>query len=121
MAEYQLTDTDNVIRTSDGAFIPNDPANRDRAEYEVWLSAGGEPDPANPLPEPEPRLVRKALIIDRLNTAGKLAAAYDILQSASLYDRQRWESRDAIYYNDPTLVAALTAAGADPAAILAPE
>ncbi|CAM5401069.1 hypothetical protein AFEL58S_02035 [Afipia felis] len=71
--------------------------------------------------EPEPRLVRKSIIIDRLNDAGKLEAAYAVLQSAPLYDRQRWESRDAIYFNDPTLLAALTAVGADPSVILAPE
>jgi hypothetical protein len=53
MAEYQLTATDVVIRTADGAFIPNDPANRDRAEYEQWLVDGGVPDPYVP-PEPAP-------------------------------------------------------------------
>ena len=53
MAEYQLTDTEVVIRTEDGAFIPNDPANRDRAEYEQWLEDGGVPDPYVP-PEPLP-------------------------------------------------------------------
>ena len=72
-------------------------------------------------PQPEPRLVRKSVIIDRLHDAGKLDAAYAVLQAAPLYDRQRWESRDAIYYNDPTMLAVLNAVGADPADILAPE
>lgn len=77
--------------------------------------------PVEPPPEPEPRLVRKAIIIDRLYAAGKLEAADEILKSMSLYDRQRWEVRDAVYFNDPTLVAALNAIGADPDVILAPE
>jgi hypothetical protein len=56
MADYQLTATDVVIRTGDGASIPADPANRDRAEYEAWLAAGGVPDPyvAPPPVAPKP-------------------------------------------------------------------
>jgi hypothetical protein len=44
MAEYQLSATDTIIRTADGANIPPDPANRDYEEYLLWVAAGGVPD-----------------------------------------------------------------------------
>ena len=53
MADYQLTATESVTRTADGASIPNDPANRDYAEYLQWVEDGGVPDPYVP-PEPLP-------------------------------------------------------------------
>ena len=53
MADYRLTDDPNiVIRTADGAHIPNNPANADRIAYEVWLAAGGVPDPLPPKIDP---------------------------------------------------------------------
>ena len=62
MADYQLTKTDIVMRTADGAFIPNDPANRDRAEYDRWLADGGVPDPYVPpdIPPPGPTADQEA-------------------------------------------------------------
>jgi len=54
MADYQLTATEEpcaVIRTSDGAFIPPDMANRDyngdtfSPGYVQWVEGGGVADP----------------------------------------------------------------------------
>ena len=40
--------SDNIImRLSDNAFIPFDPANTDYQEYLKWLSEGNEPLPAD--------------------------------------------------------------------------
>ena len=40
---YKLTDTTNIIRISDGAFIPDDSDNSDYAEYLEWVEEGNTP------------------------------------------------------------------------------
>lgn len=59
MADYQqLLDpftgdiASTILRRMDQAYIPDDPANRDRQQYEMWLAAGNIPDPPDPPPEP---------------------------------------------------------------------
>jgi hypothetical protein len=42
-----ISNTENIIRTSDGACIPFDPANTDYQEYLKWVAEGNEPLPAD--------------------------------------------------------------------------
>ena len=45
---YKFTkENSSIIRQSDGAFIPFDPANVDYQEYLKWLEEGNEPEPAD--------------------------------------------------------------------------
>lgn len=45
MSDYKITNGMSIVRETDGAFIPPDPANRDYADYLSWVEAGGVPDP----------------------------------------------------------------------------
>lgn len=70
---YQLTGSDIIRRTADGASIPPDPANIDYAAYLDWLAAGNTPEPAPEPPAPEPltpaeKLAASGLTVEELRT-----------------------------------------------------
>lgn len=64
---------------------------------------------------PVPRL----LVVERLQAAGKLAAARSALDNAPLLAREKWNAAQVVMSDNPDALALLLAIGADPAVILA--
>ena len=44
---YKLINSTSILRLSDNAYIPADPANSDYANYLAWCAAGNIPQPAD--------------------------------------------------------------------------
>lgn len=103
---YQLLNGPGVIRTADGASIPDAPGNTDWKEYQAWLTAGNVPLPADPIstvptsvsPLQARKALRQAGLIDQVNAA--VAASTPDVQDA-------WQYASMINRTDP-LVAALS-------------
>ena len=80
---YQLTASDLILRTTDGAFIPPDPGNRDYRDYLEYLAAGNTPEPA-PAPPPLPPIY---------------AAFWDALLASTVYGSIRTQSMASLPMN----------------------
>jgi hypothetical protein len=105
---YKLTHTANIIRVSDGAFIPADVKNTDYAAYTAWVSSGGTPTPADPIAVVIPDVVTPLQARRALAAAGLLPAVNTAVAAASVDTQLAWEFATAVHRNDP-IIAALSA------------
>lgn len=107
---YQLTqDSNQIIRLSDGAVIPNAP-NGDWQLYQNWLAGGNTPKPVEPIAPPirtiDARRLRVALL--QLNLLDKVEAGLSKLGQAAQID---WEYATDIKEDYPLAISLSTELG----------
>lgn len=81
---YKLTRFNSIIRLTDNASIPPDPANVDYAEFLEWVKAGGVPEPADVIEPPAPKgELPKVDDIDALDLTGVKEVIKLLIERAS--------------------------------------
>lgn len=116
---YQLTTTHAILRLSDGAFIPADPANTDYAAYQKWLWDGNTPEPA-PIPVPQvPQVVTRFQARAALHLAGLLPAVEAIMQNPDtpVLAQLAWDDALSFVRTSPTILTLAGVLGLDDAAL----
>lgn len=104
MTDYQLTlSPDVVIRSSDNARIPADPANRDYAAYLVWLEGGNTPDPYVPPAPPKVTLVTPRQARLALLDAGLLDTVETKIKGKNRAFQIAWDYATEINRDDPLI------------------
>lgn len=121
---YKLLDgRQAVIRLADGATIPPDPRNRHWQDYQGWLALGNTPEAADPGRTPPKWYCPVWLARRRLEALGlwddMVAMLFQAPYQSALVKLLSLEI--GIDPEDAQAQALITAVGADPAAILAPE
>jgi hypothetical protein len=110
---YKLTDSTTIIRVSDGAAIPADPAHSAYVDYLEWLAEGNTPEPYVPPPTPIPSTVTRFQALAVLAAGGYLDTVRTYINTLDQNNVQRlaWENAADWERTSPTLNALATMLG----------